>query len=138
MLGHLIDNGVLDIVLTPMAMSLLSEWEYGRMEVLEEEAEREAGEARQLELWLQDKALWSGDTSLRIREASDTATNRWLEDQFQDLLQRDEVVLEDRVERLLAYLAREECLEPWLEEQFIGDLYAADLKLGPRRDMGKV
>ena len=33
-LGHLIDNGVLTIVLTPMAMSLLSEWEYERMEAL--------------------------------------------------------------------------------------------------------
>ena len=40
--------------------------------------------------------------------------------------------------RLLAYIAREESLKPWLEEQFISDLYAADLKLGLRRDMAKV
>ena len=141
MLGHLIDNGVLNIVLSPMAMSLLSEWEYERIEALEEEAEREAGEARQLELWLEDefiKSLWSGGVLLCIREASVTVTHRWLEDQFQDSLQRDEAALQGRVERLLAYLAREESLKPWLEEQFMSDLYAADLKLGMRRDMAKV
>ena len=34
----------------------------------------------------------------------------------------------------LAYPYREESLKPWLEEQFISDLYAADLKLGLRRE----
>ena len=61
MLGHLIDNGVLNFVLIPMAMSLLSECGYERMEALEEEAEREAGKARQLDAWLEDefiKSLW--------------------------------------------------------------------------------
>ena len=83
MLEHLIDNGVLDIVLSPMAMSLISEWEYERLEAREEEAEREADKARQLDAWLEDefiKSLRSGDASLCIREASVTVTNRWLAD----------------------------------------------------------
>ena len=84
------------------------------------------------------KSIWSGDTTNRIREASVTVKNLWLEDQLQDSLRRDEVTLEGRVERLLAYLSRKESLKPSLEEQFISDLYVADLKLGLRRDMVKV
>ena len=37
-----------------------------------------------------------------------------------------------------AYLDHEESLKPWLEEQFVSDIYAADLKLGLCRDMAKV
>ena len=141
MLGHLIETDELDIVLSPMAMTLLSEWEYERMKALKKGAEREAGKARQLVLWLEDefiKSLWSGDVLLRIREASNIVTNCWLQDQFQDSLQTDEVSLEGRMERLLANLARYESLTPWLEEQFVSGIYAADLKLGLRRDMAKV
>ena len=119
MLVHLIKNGVLDIVLTPTAMFLLTEWEYEPMEALEEEAEREADKARQLDLWLENefsRSLRTGDVFLRIREASVTVTNCWLEDQFLVSLQRDEVALEGRMERLLSFLAREESMKPWLEK----------------------
>ena len=78
MLGHLIDNVMLDIALTPMTKSLLSGWEYKRMEALEEEGELEAGKPRQLELLLEEefiKSQWSGDASLRNREASVKVTN---------------------------------------------------------------
>ena len=51
---------------------------------------------------------------------------------------RDEADLIGRMEQTLAFLAREESLNPWLEEQFTSSLYAADLKLGLRRDMAKV
>ena len=114
-MGHLIDIGVLDIVLSPMARLLLCEGKYEHMEALEEEAERETDKVRQLKLWQEDEFiefLWSGDVSLRIREASVTVANRWLEDQFQASLSRDEVALEGRMERFLAYLSREESLKP--------------------------
>ena len=42
------------------------------------------------------------------------------------------------MERFLAYLAREKIFKPRLEEQFVSDLHAADLKLGLRRNMAKV
>ena len=46
--------------------------------------------------------------------------------------------MEGRIEQFLAYLSREESLKPWLEEQFVSDLYAADLNPGLRRDMAKI
>ena len=97
MLGHLTDNGLLDIFLSPISISLLGKWDYERMEALEEEADREASMARQLELRLENvfiKSLWSVDESFRIQEASVIGTNCWSEDLIQDSLQRDEVVLE--------------------------------------------
>ena len=68
------------------------------------------------------------DVSLRIRETSVIVTNSWLEDQFQDSLQKN----------FLAYLAREESPKHWFEDQFASDSYAAILMLGLQRDMVNV
>ena len=56
------------------------------------------------------KSLWLCDVSFRIWETSIIVTNCWLEDQFQDSLQKDKAVLEDRMEQFLAYLVHEESL----------------------------
>ena len=96
----------------------MSELEYDRIEVLEEEADWKANKSRQLKVSLEDELIRSlrlGDVSLRIREASVVVTNYWLEDQFQDSLQRDEVVMEGQMERLLAYLVHEDSLKLWLD-----------------------
>ena len=68
------------------------------------------------------------DVSLHIRETSVIVTNSWLEDQFQDLMQKN----------CLAYLAREESPKHGFEVQFASDFYAAILMLGLQRDMVKV
>ena len=99
-LGYLIDKGELDIVLSPMA-TFFSKWEYECMEALENDAEWEADKASQLEVLLDDeftRSLWLCDVSLRIRETGVIVTNCWLEDQFQDSLQWDEVALVGRME----------------------------------------
>ena len=43
-------------------------------------------------------------------------------------------VLERQMEQTLDYLIHKESLKPWLEEQFVSDLCAVDLKFGLRRD----
>ena len=93
LLRRLIKEGELDVVLSPRAMSWLSELEYEHIEALEEETEWGADKARNMETWLVEeftRSLWLGDVALRIRKASAMVTNCWLKDQFQDSLQRDE------------------------------------------------
>ena len=111
----MITEGELDIGLTSRAMSWLGELEYERIDSLEEETQKEADKARQMEGWsikYLTRSLWSGDVSLRIQGTSVIVTNYRLEDQLQDLLQRDEEALESRMERFLAHLTREESLKP--------------------------
>ena len=50
----------------------------------------------------------------------------------------DKATLDARTEQFIAYLARNEIQKPWMDEQFVCDLYAADLKLGLHRGMAKV
>ena len=66
-LGSSITEGKLNIVMSPMVVSLLNEWEYGRVEALGEEAEREADNVRRLEDE-HSKSLWLGDVILSIWE----------------------------------------------------------------------
>ena len=42
------------------------------------------------------------------------------------------------MEQFLAYLIHEDSLKPWLEEQFVSDMNAANLKLSLRRGMATV
>ena len=93
----MITEGELDIVLFPRAVSWLSESEYERIEMLEDEAEREADKVRQLDVWLNDEFtrwLWFDDVSLRILEAVFLVSNYCLEIEFQDSILRDEVALD--------------------------------------------
>ena len=85
------------------------------MKTLEEEAGLQADKANRLEVGLEDefaRSLWLGDFSLRMREISVIVTNYWLDDEFKNSLQRDEAVLQGRMEQFLAYLALEESLKP--------------------------
>ena len=50
----------------------------------------------------------------------------------------DEAALESRMVRFLSYLAREESLKPWMDEQSVCEFYEADLRLGLHRDIVKV
>ena len=100
MLRQLIDKSELKIVLSPMALSLLREWEYERMEAHAEEVQWEADNVRQLDVRLEDKLTkkrWLCDVSIRIWETSEIVTSFWLEDQFQNSLQKDEVAWEGRM-----------------------------------------
>ena len=65
LLQRLTTEGELDIVLSPMALSWLSDLEYERIEALEEETE-----------WGRTKPVrWKCDVSHRIGEANVTVTN---------------------------------------------------------------
>ena len=80
-----------------------------------QQAECEADKIRQLVMWLADKftkSLWLYDVSINIREACVQVTNSWLKNQFNNLLQKDEVALKGRMELFLAYLSREKSFEP--------------------------
>ena len=73
-LGNLINKGKLDIVLSLMTVSLLSDWEYESMEELVDEAELEADKVCQLDVWVEDnftKFVWLYDVSPHIREISE-------------------------------------------------------------------